>query len=255
MSDAPFFLMHSRPDPRRLASWAARHRLVDARGDLGYAVHALLRAVFGEDAPQPYRYLDADQGLLAYTRLDHESMRQRVATADAEVVEALGLPSTSEYRGYSLRPYPMNWPAGHRLRFEVRVRPVIREGKTGRERDAFLAVVEKADGETLDRGTVYAQWLRDQLSQRRDGGAEPWTGAVDLEEVRVERFRLLEVLRRTQSAEAGESRQRRTVTGPDAVLAGHLRIVDPQAFAQLLARGVGRHRAFGFGMLLLRPAG
>jgi len=28
---------------------------------------------------------------------------------------------------------------------------------------------------------------------------------------------------------------------------------DPTGFAALLARGVGRHRAFGFGMLLLRP--
>ena len=41
--------------------------------------------------------------------------------------------------------------------------------------------------------------------------------------------------------------------GPDVVMQGRLRVSDPQAFAQLLARGVGRHRAFGFGMLLLRP--
>jgi CRISPR system Cascade subunit CasE len=31
-------------------------------------------------------------------------------------------------------------------------------------------------------------------------------------------------------------------------------VADPAAFAQLLARGVGRHRAFGLGMLLLRPS-
>ena len=41
---------------------------------------------------------------------------------------------------------------------------------------------------------------------------------------------------------------------PSAVLEGTLSITDPVEFRQTLARGIGRHRAFGFGMLLLRPA-
>jgi CRISPR system Cascade subunit CasE len=42
---------------------------------------------------------------------------------------------------------------------------------------------------------------------------------------------------------------------PDATFRGTLRVDDPARFAAAaLARGVGRHRAFGFGMLLLRPA-
>ena len=36
---------------------------------------------------------------------------------------------------------------------------------------------------------------------------------------------------------------------------GNLIVSDPAAFAQLLTRGIGRHRAYGFGMLLLRPPG
>ena len=43
--------------------------------------------------------------------------------------------------------------------------------------------------------------------------------------------------------------------GPDALMRGVLEITDGPAFAQLLAGGVGRHRAYGYGMLLLRPAG
>jgi len=35
---------------------------------------------------------------------------------------------------------------------------------------------------------------------------------------------------------------------------GVLQVRDSAAFAALLARGIGRHRAFGFGMLLLKPA-
>ena len=43
--------------------------------------------------------------------------------------------------------------------------------------------------------------------------------------------------------------------GPDATLQGALRVTGGNAFANLLARGIGRHQSYGYGMLLLRPAG
>ncbi len=245
MSTAPFNLLHTQPDPQRLAAWAARHRLLDKVGDLGYALHALLHAAFGEQAPQPFRYLDAEQGLLAYTCLGATELARLVALADPDVAAALGLGHTSHHGGMSVRPFPAQWAVGHTLGFEVRVRPIIREGKTGRERDAFLAAAEKADGGRLDRDEVYVQWLRDLLE--RQGGAE-------LVDARMTRYQQLGVTRKSQKGSAEDVRHSRLVNGPDAVLAGQLRVANSQAFAQLLASGIGRHRAFGFGLVLLRPA-
>ncbi len=245
MSSESLYLMHTQPAPQRLAAWAARHRLLDKEGDLGYALHALLRAAFGEQASQPFRYLDAEQGLLAYTRLGATELAQRAALADPDAAAALGLGQTSRHGGMSVRSFPTQWAVGHALGFEVRVRPIIREGKTGRERDAFLAAIEKAAGQRLDRSQVYVQWLRDLLA--RQGGAE-------LIDASMIRYQLLGVTRKSQKGSADDVRRSRLVGGPDAVLAGQLRVTDPQAFAQLLAQGVGRHRAFGFGLLLLRPA-
>ncbi|GHE81823.1 hypothetical protein GCM10019059_44550 [Camelimonas fluminis] len=48
-------------------------------------------------------------------------------------------------------------------------------------------------------------------------------------------------------------RKGRRIEGPDATFHGSLVVTDPEAFTILLARGVGRHRAYGYGMLLLRP--
>lgn len=245
MSVAPLQLLHLQPDPQRLAAWAARHRLLDESGDLGYALHGLLHAAFGERAPHAFRYLDAEQGLLAYTDLSADELRQAAALTPPDAAAALGLGATQTHAGLSVRPFPSQWPTGHVLGFEVRVRPVIREGKTGRERDAFLAAADKAADAPLDRGQIYGQWLRDHLA--RQGGAE-------LLDVTLERFRLLDVTRQTQKVDAGAARSKRKVSGPDAVLTGHLRVTDAVAFAELVARGVGRHRAFGFGLLLLRPA-
>ncbi len=245
MSSESLYLLHTQPDPQRLAAWAARHRLLDKEGDLGYALHALLHAAFGEQAPQPFRYLDAEQGLLAYTRLDATGLAQLVALADPDVSAALGLGQTHQHGGMNVRPFPTQWAVGHTLGFEVRVRPIIREGKTGRERDAFLAAVEKAQGSALDRGEVYVQWLRDLLA--RQGGAE-------LVDARMTRYQQLGVTRKSQKGNPEDVRHSCLVNGPDAVLAGQLRVTNSQTFAQLLANGLGRHRAFGFGLLLLRPA-
>ena len=243
MSLETLYLLHTQPNPQRLATWAARNRLLDPQGDLGYALHALLHAAFGEHAPQPFRYLDAEKGLLAYTRLTAAELAQCVALADPDVVAALGLGQTLHHAGMNARPFPTQWAPGHVLGFEVRVRPTIREGKTGRERDAFLSAVEKAGGAELDRSEVYIQWLRELLV--RQGGAE-------LLDAVVTRYQLLGVTRKTQKGGPGDARYSRIVSGPDVVLTGQLRVTDPQSFAQILARGIGRHRAFGFGLLMLR---
>ena len=41
--------------------------------------------------------------------------------------------------------------------------------------------------------------------------------------------------------------------GPDAILQGTLAVSNEETFAEILRNGVGRHRAYGYGMLLLRP--
>ena len=228
------YLLHTQPDTRLLAAWVARHhrRYPHAGNDLGDALHGLLRAAFGEHAPQPFRYLDERQGLLAYTTLDAQAMAAQVALAAPLAAQTLGLGASGIHDGYRLRPFPTQWPRDHVLGFEVRVRPTVR-GARG-EQDAFLHEVAQAGGKngaTVNRAAVYAQWLREHLAVQEGRPQQPWQGAVEL---------------------LDERRQGHASEGPDAVLTGHLRVTDPAAFAHLLARGVGRHRAFGFGMLLLR---
>ena len=43
------------------------------------------------------------------------------------------------------------------------------------------------------------------------------------------------------------------IAGHAIAIVGVLCVVDELHFAEAIARGVGRHRAFGFGMLLLAP--
>ncbi|MEA3642003.1 MAG: type I-E CRISPR-associated protein Cas6/Cse3/CasE [Lamprobacter sp.] len=235
------YLLHCAPDPKALTLWATRHRLLSPDGDAGYAIHALLSAAFGESAPKPFRYLGAKQGLLAYTDQSSEALRQQTALVTPDVEQALGLDALA------VRAFPQTWQQDQLLGFEVRVRPVLR-AKDGRERDVFLHAVESstATGSTTaseSREAVYADWLERQLSLQ--GAASVVRGGMDA-------FRLSRAIRRGAGKHSSE-RQVRTVTGPDAVFKGVLQVRDGDAFNRLLQRGIGRHRAFGFGMLLLKP--
>jgi len=239
-------LMHCTPEPRALAAWSVRHGLISPDGDYGYALHALLRAAFGEAAPKPFRYLDPRRGLLAYTAADRDRLRGHADLAAPDIAHALGLDALVA------RPFPSAWRSGQRLGFEVRIRPVIRT-KEGRERDAYLHAVEPLPRSTEGsavvensprRETVYRDWLALNMDAY---------GAARLLDTTMNAFRLTRVLRRATTDPQGK-RKARTPAGPDALFKGQLEIGDADAFAQLVRRGIGRHRAFGFGMLLLKPA-
>lgn len=240
-----FQLLRLQPDPAALATWATRHELLSPDGDYGYALHALLSAAFGELAPKPLRYLGGRHGLLAYTSADLDALRLHAQMAAPDVARALGLDELDA------RPFPTIWKTGQRLAFEVRVRPVVR-AKDGRERDAFLHAIgdgpESAPtaehGTLAKRATIYADWLAKQLAS---------DGAARIVEAQMDAFRLTRVMRKASANGTGK-RHARFVCGPDTVFKGQLEVGNAEAFADLLARGVGRHRAFGFGMLLLKPA-
>ena len=224
------------PDMPRLVRWANAHRLLAPRGedDLGYALHALLAATFDNLAPKPFALRQDPRRplrLLGYAAASGETLRrQAAATAEPDAAEAIGLASLAA------KAMPEAWDAGQRFGFALRARPMVRtdrDGERARSKEVDCFVLSPPNS---NRGDVYTDWLRKHL-----GGAE-------LERVILEAFRLSRVRRR----DAGRALQDQK--GPEASFSGILRVTDGAAFAATLARGIGRHRAFGFGMLLLRPA-
>ncbi len=251
-------------DVGALSHWAGERRLglTDGGGfDDGRALHHLLSEMFGKGRLQPFRLLvPPGQGgrgsLYAYCRADAAALREEAfAVAPPEHLEVVDLPALAD------KPMPGDWRAGRRLGFEIRARPVRRllaplpagpgdgpgDGTGGRpfakgdEVDAFLVAALRrlpdGDGGTaLSRESVYAGWLAERLAD-----------AATLTAVRLASFR------RHAASRKGNRRGAVTLDGPDALLQGELEVGDPDAFRLALEKGVGRHRAYGFGMLLLRP--
>lgn len=249
-------------DAARLYAFARRMRLPTYQLDDGYAVHALLAALFDHGAresdtvaPKPFHLcveVDADGRrvagrrlrVLGYAKTSHEALRER-AERFADPV-AWGV---CDLERLASKPMPA-LPTGARLGFTARVCPVRRIAKRGpmtRERaevDAFLAKSWAVGADVaLDREEVYREWVAEELDK---AGAK-------LESARLARFEIEPTHRRTQATDGAE-RQGRRVKRPDATFEGTLQVADSSLFQERLARGLGRHRAFGFGMVLLRPA-
>jgi CRISPR system Cascade subunit CasE len=259
-------LVRLRPEVRRLASFAHMAGLRDAEHDPGYLWHLALRRAFGVIAPQPFRVFEPDPDrddngkrleLLGYARVDEDGLRSALASAPAEAA------SIFPDSGLGAKPLPEVFTGGRMLAFSTMVCPIVRtlstDGTRKRELDAFVHVASAdPDAPKPERSDVYRDWLASRLAE---GGAR-------LVEARLSGFRLTTLVRRRHASPNGRTatadgpptrllaqRPRAAARRPDATLDGVLEVVDPERFQALLARGVGRHRAFGFGLLLLRPAG
>lgn len=232
------------PDPALSARWLASENLLPRSGDDdGYGWHALLTATFGrEHAPKPFRVMarrGRDPQILAYTETDAAVLQQAAETfADPVAFSALRLGE----KPVAGKPMPVFSP-GRRLGFTVRVRPTVRTDRDGDRRrtaevDAYVAALRTTPDAVVDRKAVYDAWARQKLE----------AGGARVHALRFDGLNQVRVMRRDAA------RRPLLVNGHSAELVGVLEVTDSDAFGALLARGVGRHRAFGYGMLLLSPA-
>jgi CRISPR system Cascade subunit CasE len=227
----------------------ARSRALPLRDlDDGYLCHCVMRELWQERAPAPFvlRGCGRTLDVWGYSDCDAEALVEHArafgdpsllaAIADLDAVASRGIP---------------RFEGGRRLGFLLRACPVVRLAQAtnghvaGAEVDAFLArcfAVGKDVAVTRER--VYRDWIAAKVNQ-------PGTTGVTLDRVRVAAITRERLVRRTQGRERKASRLER----PDVRFEGDLVVVDGERLHEWLAHGIGRHRAFGFGALILVPPG
>lgn len=232
-----------------LTRWAGERGWTHPRGgsfDAGRALHHLLSETFGKGVLQPFRVMAParrDQAsLYAYSPQSGEALRDMAATIALPEALAVIPPDTLQSK-----PMPAFFP-DQRLGVDVLTRPVRRLRQpldrfgAGDEIDVWLLdrLRNHPDGPPAEGGIrrdqAYLDWLGEMLAK---GGAvlEPATSTV----AGMERRRI--------------ARGGRSVEGPDVTFHATITVTDPAAFQGMLARGLGRHCAYGYGMMLLRAPG
>ncbi len=252
------YLVHAPINIRAFCRWAGERGLMK-RGsfDRGFALHVLLSGMFGKGVLQPLRLFASARNpkgsLYAYAASDADGLRH--------VADAVATPDCLEV----LRPdrmrtklMPVLFSSGQRLGFDVHVRPVRRllsdlaDAQSGRvlkkgaEVDSYrLQLLRSSPGGWAKQGR--SRPLSDSRERRCDAYvawlAERLATAAAIEACRLAGFRRSRLVRGNGVGPEG----------PDATLHGVLTVKNPEVFARVLRRGVGRHKAYGYGMLLLRP--
>ena len=239
----PLRMIRADIDIREFHRWAGIRGLISRSAfDEGFAMHCLLTESFGRGALQPFRVIiPRDRGrrtgtLYGYARCDAGELREAAATF-CDPLQAKILPPSR----IDSKPMPAEWQPGKRLGFEALVRPVIRRARgsdrAGSECDAFQAEAERHGKGRMPRTReqVYIDWLKERLER---------CGAAQLESATLVMFQRTRAIRKLRG---------RPSEGPHALMRGTLTIADPAEFERLVAGGIGRHKAYGYGMLLLRP--
>lgn len=239
----PLYLVKITLDMPELFRFGNLRKLPQRTDDYGYLVHSAMREALGDDAPQPFALQPAEGRclpVLGYAAHSREELRQTCAQRPDNPAANVVPPDA-----INAKRMPGTWHPGDLCRFTTTVCPVERKGrnatdrKPGAEVDAYLNSLRNGEETEGSREQVYRRWFQQQVAK---------TDAAELASFSMEGFRLADLVRRSRD------RRARMMRRPQATFSGLLRITDGERFTALLQRGIGRHRAFGFGMLLLKPA-
>lgn len=238
-------LIRLQPDGAALAAWAARAGVPAFQDDLGYAVHAATKAVFGDLAPKPFavRMRNRELEVIGYSAASPADVGRVVdlQSHDETASQAIGLHTMV------VKPMPTDWRPGERFSFECRVAPIVRSRRVQAGKVVELDVAHHSlvgpGQQPPSRDAAYAAWLAREFER---------FGAARLRGYAPFAFRLTSTARRT-SGDVGRLAVKGLV--PDLVARGELEVASADGMVQLLTRGLGRHRSFGYGCLLLAPRG
>lgn len=194
--------------------------------DLPYRVHAALMALFEDVGPRPWYVTRSDLRqtipVVGYGPLSAEGLSERIDLVDPEIFGLLVDGTLKSREVPVLRAKRM-------IRFSVKVQPSVHT-KSRRDVDVYLV---KNQG--VDRESVYVGWL-----QKRLVGATIQTACLTRSSLTTRVFQ--------PNGKVIEH------NFPEAHIEGILSVEDQNSFAKTLARGIGRGRGFGYGMLRIAAA-
>ena len=221
------------------------HRWMGFRGlrDYDVSMHCLTtETLTPQMSPKPFRFTYDGRGtwgtLYGYCRASEEELRHAVM-AFADPLQAQVIKPDSIHT----KMMPAEWAAGTDMQFEVRVKPVKRRREDNgngsiktSERDAYMSQLEKEPDLESTREEVYAQWTAENIL--RLGGAV---------------VKQIQTISSQMAQTARHGKGVHTIHGPDATVRGIMTVTDSDKFNDLIARGIGRHRTYGYGMIMLEP--
>lgn len=145
-----------------------------------------------------------------------------------------------------VKPFQPQLHAGEELAFRLRANPVVARREEGRKNARHHDVLMDAKREARASGTTD----RTEVRERMESAACRWLSDVD-RQARAG-YRLLAEPRVNGYRQHAYRRKRREIRFSSVDYEGVLEVADPERFLRSLTQGIGRSRAFGCGMWMIR---
>ena len=228
------YLCQAQINLRNMARWSSARN----HSDPDRAMHCLVNESFSKEfAPRPF-----------FLQMSQTAARQHGILLGYTSADAATLKSTAEYYQHQphktiidpdsikTRAVPSEWEPGKRIKFQVRIMPTTRQSIYGSgEKTTEIDPYMNYQG-NMPREQFYCTWLHKKFKVQ--GGM-----TTDPENMNMTQFNVRRVKRqRTQS----------WIPGSEVTIIGSAEVGDPAKFLELLRSGIGRHRGFGYGMVLVK---
>lgn len=181
-----------------------------------YGLHKVIYGLFEETRSEAEKQASVPSGIVYADKGGDFNSRQILMLSDRRPHQ------TPQFGTVETKPVAEGFLGHTHYAFEVTLNPGRRDKQTGK-------IVPMRGGEEV------AQWFLARSNQS-------WGFSVNAESLQTEKIGV-------QTFNKGG----RTITHGSATLKGELRVTDPECFRQSFLQGIGRGRAFGFGLLQIVP--
>jgi CRISPR system Cascade subunit CasE len=208
-------------DPNNILAYASVLRL--SRNDIktlrvkdAYALHKVVYGLFEDIRSNAEKKSSTPSGIVYADKGGDFNTRQILMLSNRKPHQ------TPQFGEVQTKPIHSGFLTHHRYTFEVTLNPGKRDKNTGK-------VVPIRGREAIER------WVKERAP-------ESWGFRVNPENLQTEKISV-------QVFEKGGN----TITHGSATLKGELNVIDRESFVQSFIQGIGRGRAFGFGLLQIVP--
>lgn len=181
-----------------------------------YGLHKVVYGLFEETRSQTEKQSSVSSGIVYADKGGDFKSRQILMLSDRKPHQ------TPQFGTVETRPVPESFLKYDHYAFEVTLNPGKRDKQTGK-------IIPMRNWEEVTK------WFLARAEKS-------WGFTVNTESLQVEKIGV-------QTFNKGD----RTITHGSAILKGELHVTDPDCFRQSFLQGIGRGRAFGFGLLQIVP--
>lgn len=232
------FLVKSHVDIEFLRSWGKRHQHLGPQNDFGYVIHAILEILFRKNRPQTFYFDSSNDNLYFYSNFSRAQLTKQLTKKNRAACCGLGLGNLCH--DCEVLDITSMTAMDQQLSFQIKTSPTKRLTGSGREVDVFSVT----DGSEQERHAAYKKWLHARI-------LESGLGDVNIDDVAIEQH---SVLRREKRIVDSKNRKKVVIDVPVALFTGTFTVHTRKCFLESLLNGIGRHKAFGFGMLMIKSA-